>query len=62
MTQVQTNQKCRHCGEINLVTGPGKKMHAASLTCSNCRRFVGWLPKREFEALKLSHSNSETQK
>jgi hypothetical protein len=59
---VQTNQRCRHCGEINLIPGPGKASHAASLTCSKCGQFVGWLPKREFEALKLSHSNSEIQK
>jgi hypothetical protein len=61
-TTVQTNQRCRHCGEINLVLGPGKAMHAASLSCSKCRRFVGWMPKREFEALRLRHTNSETPK
>jgi len=50
--------RCKQCGSTNTQMGPGAGPHHARLVCSDCGRFLRWLPKpielRELRSARFS--------
>jgi hypothetical protein len=41
--QSPPNMPCARCGSTSVGTGAGQKPQEASLTCSDCKRFIRWV-------------------
>ena len=46
--RVEMPTPCLICTDNFATIGPGKKPHAASLRCSSCMRFRGWISHEHF--------------
>jgi len=46
-TSLGTNEqpRCKHCGSLNTLQGPGAGPHYARLLCKDCGSFIKWVAK-----------------
>ena len=49
--KLQGLQPCPSCGCKDRLIGPGVNMHAASLTCMDCGRYLKWIKKTDLPVL-----------
>lgn len=42
---------CPKCGSSQTLIGKGKAVHAASLKCAECGRFIKWISKKDLATL-----------
>ena len=47
-SRVEMPTPCLQCTDKIATIGPGKKPHAASLRCTSCMRFRGWMSHEDF--------------
>ena len=57
--RVQMPTPCLMCTDNFATIGPGKKPHAASLRCTSCMRFRGWMSLRRFQSLLCAYANGQ---
>jgi superfamily II DNA/RNA helicase len=48
------SRRCRVCNSGHVETVPGKGPHAAGRRCGDCGKFLGWIPKKEFESIPIT--------
>ena len=51
-TKLQGAKPCVDCGCTDRQIGPGVNMHAASLCCKACGRYIQWIKKSKLPELK----------